>query len=133
MKEETLNFDNVFTNDQEVQNELDMLMTDVANEIYNDESVISVMNPKRLKQIEFVYKTMKYIVKGKELKVSYELNQPYTSMGSVSIVGKEIRVTNPALFLRASGFASNLEIYPKTDGTVQMDFTFHNLTRKAGK
>ena len=31
--------------------------------------------------------------------------------------------------MKAVELASNFEVYPKTDGTVQMDFTFHGLTR----
>ena len=71
---------------------------------------------------------MKYLTKGTNAKVTYALNEPYKSMGSVSIVGKELTFSNPKWFMIAVRLASNFNVYPKTNGTVQMDFTFHGLT-----
>lgn len=89
-----------------------------------------VFVPEKVKQVETAYKIMQLIAKGKDLNVTYELNTPYVSMGAVSVVGKEIVIADQALFVKVAEMASNFEIYPKTDGTVQMNFTFHNLTRR---
>lgn len=94
----------------------------------------SVTDPKALGRVAFVYNTMKNIIRGSRIKVSYELNQPFTDMGRVSIIGREIIITDPSQFVKASGFASNMTILPeKNDLTVGIDFIFNDLTRKIGE
>lgn len=132
MKETPFDFDKDFGSEEEAMASVDEVMMRVANDVSKDESGTSVVIPERVKQIEYAYKTMRLIAKGKNVDITYELNAPYTSMGSVSVTGKEVVITNPALFAKVAGMASNFEVYPKTNGTVQMDFTFHNLTRKVG-
>lgn len=128
MKEETFDFDKDFDFDEE---EL-FCIDELAQDITGDESGISVIVPERAGHIMSAYKALRRIVRGKNVGITYEFNAPYTSMGSVSVVGREIEITNPALFAKVAEISSNFEIYPKTNGTVQMNFTFHNLTRKVG-
>lgn len=104
----------------------------IANEIAKEESGVSVVRPDKLEMIAAAYDAVKASTSGKGVKVSYELNAPYTSMGSISVTGKEIRIVNTKLFTMAVSLASNFEVYTKTDGKVQMDLTFHNITRKVG-
>lgn len=132
MKETPFDFDKDFGSEEEAMASVDEVMMRIANDVSKDESGTSVVIPERVKQIESAYKTMRLIAKGKNVDITYELNAPYTSMGSVSVTGKEVVITNPALFAKVAEMASNFEVYPKTNGTVQMDFTFHNLTRKVG-
>lgn len=128
MKETQLDFDKDFESDEEAMAFVDEVVTEIAN----SEAGTSVTIPERVKRVEVAYKALRLIAKGKDVYVTYELNAPYTSMGSVSIVGKEVIITNPALFAKVAEMASNFEVYPKTNGTVEMNFTFHNLTRKVG-
>ena len=123
-----IEFDTEFMSDEEVEEMLDAIVTATAEEIAEDESRTSIINPFRVKQLLFIYKAMKYMMRGRRVKVSYKLHEPYQSMGSVSITGADIELKNPAWFSKAVKFASNFEVYPKTDGTVCMTFTFHNLT-----
>lgn len=132
MKETPFDFDKYFDSEEEAIAAVDEVMMRIANDISKDESGTSVVIPEREKQVETAYKVMQLITSGKNVDITYELNTPYTSMGSVSVVGKEIAIANPALFVRVAEMASNLEVYPKTNGMVQMNFTFHNLTRKVG-
>lgn len=128
MKETQLDFDKDFESDEEAMAFVDEVVTEIAN----SEAGTSVTIPERVKRVEVAYKALRLIAKGKDVDVTYELNAPYTSMGSVSIVGKEVIITNPVLFAKVAEMASNFEVYPKTNGTVEMNFTFHNLTRKVG-
>lgn len=121
-------FDTEFMTDEEVEEMLDALALATAEEIEKDESRTSVINPLRMRQMAFTYKALKRMMRGSRVKVSYKLHEPYQSMGSVSVVGSDIALGNPKWFLKAVEFASNFEVYPKTDGTVCMTFTFHNLT-----
>lgn len=84
------------------------------------------------KVVEATYKVMKHIARGKKISVTHELNEPYSGMGFVSVTGEKIEIINPLLFSRVIELSSNFEVYSKTDGSIQMNFTFHNLVRKAG-
>ena len=110
----------------------DDLIKYISDEIEKSEDGISVMDPGRVQDIGVVYNVMKSVVKGTGIRVTYELNAPYSSMGSVSVTGKGINVSEPSLFVKAVKLASNMEIYPKVDGTVVIDLTFHRLTRRVG-
>lgn len=132
MKETPFDFDKGFDSEEEAMASVDEIMMEIANDISGDEAGTSVIIPERARQIETAYKSLLLIAKGKNVDVTYEMNAPYTSMGSVSITGREIIITNPVLFAKVAEMASNFEIYPKTNGTVQMNFTFHNITRKVG-
>lgn len=131
MKENELNFDKEFMTNPEDE-ELDEFILGITKMVTESEKGVFVTNQERLKQLLFVYKMMEQIAKGKGTKVSYRLNQPFVSVGSVSIEGKEICISDPAMFVRVSKFASNIEIGFKTNGNVQIDFTFHGLARKVG-
>lgn len=87
------------------------------------------MNIYKMQQVLYVYKVMKYLAKGqKGVKVDCELYTPYNSMGYVSVVGKKLVFRKPEWFMKAVELSNNFEVYPKTNGTVQMNFTFHGLT-----
>ena len=129
MNERELGFDTEFMSDAEVEEMLDNLVTTIGDEAAADDSQTAIINPYRIQQVLYTYKVLKYLTKGTKAKVSYELHAPYKSMGSVSIVGSDLLFRNTEWFMKAVELASNFEVYPKTDGTVQMDFTFHGLTR----
>ena len=121
-------FNTEYANEEEMNAELDAIVLALGEQVEEDESRTSVLNPIRMREILHTYKAMKYIARGSSAKVTYKLHQPYQSMGSVSVTGKDIRLRDPENFIRASRFASNVEVYPKTDGTVCLTLTFHGLT-----
>lgn len=121
-----LDFEKEFMSDAEVEEMLDSL-TDLI-EVQNEGSSTAIINPRKVQAVLYTYKVLKYLTKGTGAKVSYALNEPYKSMGSVSICGKDLTFSNPKWFMVAVKLASNFNVYPKTNGTVQMDFTFHGLT-----
>lgn len=130
MDNEELGFDTEFTTDEEVDEALDALITTVAEGLVEQDSKTAVINPYKIQQVLYTYKVLKYLVKGtKGASVSYELHEPFKSMGSVSVVGKNLVFRKPEWFMKAVELADNFEVYPKTDGTLQMDFTFHGLTK----
>lgn len=105
---------------------------ELARKVEEDESKPSEAIEEREKLVKDVYALVQSIVSGEDVRVTCELHLPYPSVGSVSVIGKGIEIENSALLARAIGAASNFEVYPKTDGTVQMNLTFHGLTRKKG-
>ncbi|MCD7821038.1 MAG: hypothetical protein LUG64_02375 [Clostridiales bacterium] len=98
--------------------------------INESESGVSIAIPEKMRGVQVVYDIMKRIVKGVNVKMSCKVNQPYASTGAIIIVGKEIFITDPALFAQAMKLVSVWEVYPKTDGNIQLDLTFNGLTRK---
>lgn len=121
-------FENDFTSDEDVEEMLDSLTVSLGEQVECEESQDAVMHPMRAKALLCTYKVLKYLTKGSGAKVSFVINEPYNSMGSVSVVGEHITFRCPEWFLAAIKLASNFNVYPKVDGTVQMDFTFHGLT-----
>ena len=129
MNNEEFDFDTEFMNDEEVEQMLDSLVTLVAEEAASDDNVTSIINPYKMQQVMYTYKVLRYLVKGvKGVSVSYKLHEPYRSMGSVNIIGKNLIFRKPEWFVKAVELSNNFEVYPKVNGTVQMNFTFHGLT-----
>lgn len=122
-------FDSEFVSDDEVEAMLDSLTTAIAEQAEYDDSRIEIINPYKMRAVIYTYKVMCYLFKGTSAKVTYELNKPYKSMGSVSVVGKDLTFNKPEWLTAAVKLASNFNIYPKVNGMVQMDFTFHGLTK----
>jgi len=123
-----LDFEKEFMSDAEVEEMLESLTDLIGEQAENEDNRTSIINPRKVQAVLYTYKVLKYLTKGTNAKVTYALNEPYKSMGSVSIVGKELTFSNPKWFMVAVKLASNFNVYPKTNGTVQMDFTFHGLT-----
>ena len=128
MGNQEFDFESEYASDSEIEEAMDSLVISVANDIAQDESRTSIINPYRMQQLLYTYKVMKYLMKGTSAKVTYKLHEPYRSMGSVSVTGKDIEFKKVSWFLRAAELASNYEVYPKADGTVCMTFTFHGIT-----
>lgn len=125
---DNIDFDTDFMSDEEVEEMIDSIVVTVGEGITADESRTAIINPIKLQQIEFTYKTLRYMTASTKAKVSYKLHEPYHSAGFVSVVGEDIAFNHPEWLLKIAEYASNIEAYPKIDGTVQMNFTFHGLT-----
>lgn len=115
-------------NGMNAEAKLDADILKIAKMVEERENKTSVINPQRLDLISKTYEIAKKLARGTGAKVSYKLNDPFPSMGSVSIIGKSISFTETREFRKAASYASNVEVYPKTDGTVCITFTFHKLT-----
>ena len=107
---------------------IDQIVVDIGSQIVEEESKVSLINEERLKEMEVAYKIIKYLFDKSNSKVGYKLHQPFQSMGSINITSKNIKLSRPELFIRACDLASNVDIFPKTNGTIEIDLTFHNLT-----
>ena len=108
--------------------EADELLMFVGEMIEEEEMKTAIIVPEKYEQIRFVYAVMKYLTKGTDAEVSCRLNEPFKSMGSVSVETEEITFTNTEWFARAAVYASNLDIYPLVNGKIRIDFTFHHIT-----
>lgn len=122
-------FEIEFHSDEEVWAMLDNVVVTVGEAIAVDESKPAVLNPIKIQQMQFSYGVIKYLTQNTDAKMSYALNEPFKSMGSISVEGKNLEFTNSEWFARACEFASNTEVYPLTNGKVRLTLTFHGLVR----
>lgn len=116
-----------FLNDEETEAAINEIIERIAQEVESEEQGIIFTNPKKMRDLIAVCKILKYITSGKCLKITCEANAPYKSMAYVSVVGKDLKFTHPQWFVMASKLASNVDIFPRIDGTVQVDFTFNGF------
>lgn len=86
----------------------------------------------RICQMLYSYLALRHITQGRNVKVKYELFEPSKNMGYISVTGRKIDYQNSKVFKTVTALATNFEAYPKTNGTVQLNFTFHKLRKKRG-
>ena len=115
--------------DADVEQRMDEIIEKLRPDLEADDAKISVLNDDRMRQLEFTYLVMRYLPQGTDAVVSYKLNEPFKTMGSVSVEGKSLEFDNPKWFSRAAEFASNTEVYPLANDRVRLTFTFHGLTK----
>lgn len=101
----------------------------VGGLIEAQESRPSIMDTQRMAQFQEACRILQKVADDTGALMTYTPHGPYQSMGYISLCGADLIFEGPAELAKAAALASNVEIYPKTDGTVQMDFTFHGLTR----
>lgn len=101
---------------------------EILAQIEKEENTPAVVNPNKIAQMQVAYKILKQVGKSTGAKVTYKLNKPFVSMGSISITGKNIYFKDPEWLFKLSKLASNIDMYPRADGNTTIDFTFHGLT-----
>lgn len=109
--------------------DLDGFIEELGKMIAEEEASPSVLSVAKYKQVEFVYECMKYLMRGADANVYYSLFEPVKTMASVSVESESIEISDPLWFSRAVSFASNVEVYPLTNGKLRMTFTFHDITK----
>ena len=107
----------------------DAWLEDVGQEILDEENKPMLLNPTRLTQMQFVYAVLKKYALVNDAIVTYKLNEPFTSMGSVTIEGEDFILSSPKWFARAAEMASNVEIYTLVNGNIRITFTFHEYAK----
>lgn len=118
-----------FSSKEEMERALDELLDALKDNIEADDKKTTVLDGLKLKQIQFAYSVLQYITRGTDAKVSYKLNEPFKTMGSVSVEGPMLEFDCPEWFSRVAEFASNTEVYPLAKNRVRLTFTFHGLTK----
>ena len=115
-------------NMKDAERQLDSLLDAVGELIEKEDQQAQILNFPRVKQLEFALEALKILLKDQDVKITSKLNEPFKSMGSVSVEGKNIMFSRTKWFNRVAGVASNVEVYPLTNGNIRMTFTFHGLT-----
>lgn len=122
------NFEVRFLTDDELEKAMDEVVNGIKDDINKDELRTTILSPLKMKQFMFAYAALQYIMKGKNVQISYKMYEPFKTMGSITVEGAVLEFDKPEWFARIAEFASNTEIYPLTKNIVRMTFTFHGLT-----
>lgn len=122
------NFEVRFLTDDELEKAMDEVVNGIKDDINKDELRTTILSPLKMKQFMFAYAALQYIMKGKNVHISYKMYEPFKTMGSITVEGAVLEFDKPEWFARIAEFASNTEIYPLTKNIVRMTFTFHGLT-----
>ena len=122
------NFEVKFLSDDELERAMDEVVNGIKDDIIKDELRTTILNPLKMEQFKFAYAALQYIMKGKNVQISYKMYEPFKTMGSITVEGAVLEFDKPEWFARIAEFASNMEIYPLTKNAVRMTFTFHGLT-----
>lgn len=100
----------------------------IAKILQAAENSNQIINKQRLSEFIRALSIVTEITKGTGIKVNYKMNETFKWMGSISMVSKCIGGINEEGFADAAKLASNVEFYPKIDGTVQCNLTFNGMT-----
>ena len=121
-----------------LRNQIDLIFLNYSDKKWITDTADDVLkkNPDtdkaRICQMLYSYLALRHITKGRNVKVKYELFEPSKNMGYISVTGRKIDYQNSKVFKTVTALATNFEAYPKTNGTVQLNFTFHKLRKKRG-
>ncbi len=121
-------FEREFMNDEDVEEELDAILESVRDDLEAEEAQPTVLSPIRFRQMQFVYAVLKYITRETNANITYELQKPFKSMGSIAVEGRLLEFDKPEWFARAAEFANSTDIYPLSSNKVRIEYTFHGLT-----
>ena len=102
---------------------------EIARMVEESESRAKYKNTEKIEAIKEAFYRLRDSMSEIDASVTCELHTPYPSMGGIIINGKEFEIEDMEALINVLKLASNVEVYPKTDGTVQLDITFHGLTR----
>ncbi len=114
--------------EEEEQEAFDDYIKTFGDELLAEEMKDAMVNPSKVGLVLYFYKTLKSAVKGTGVKVSYKMYEPIRSMGYVIVTGKNISFKDQKAFFEVVKLCDNFDVCPKTDGTVEMNFTVHDLT-----
>jgi hypothetical protein len=94
-------------------------------EQYGDTHII--LDQDNVDKMDFAFNVLKWLVKGDGLTVSKEINDDLYTSGAIYMSGRNIIIGNPGLFAKVVRLTSGFEVYPKLDGSINMNFTFNDL------
>ncbi|MBQ3193305.1 MAG: hypothetical protein IJO21_03030 [Oscillospiraceae bacterium] len=109
--------------------ELDAIIQALGQAIEADEQRTGILSPERLQQMEGAYRLLLELAKETDAVVTYQLNAPFKSMGSICMEAESFEFTDIPKLIKAIHTSDNIDIYPLTNGHIRMVLTFHGLVK----
>lgn len=129
--EESLECDDDDDDDEveESMKNMDIFLSYISKTIRDFETNNNLMlNPKRMCDFSKVYETIKLLVKDdKKATVTQKINEPYLTMGCITVISPNIIIKNPQTFVKLINIADTFEVFPLTNGKTQMNFGFNDM------
>ena len=114
---------------EEAFKEFDRFIDVIKDELLAADEKPRIINPYRIAQMQLAYALLKKSVNEMmDVKLSYELYEPFKSMGSISLEGDSLEFYNSELFSYAVKLADNMEVYALKGDRVRMSLAFHTIT-----
>ena len=110
------------------EEEVDPYILELGKLIQAEDEKVHVLNEEVLKRFEMAYRLLQKAFEDHDAEITYTLHKPYKSCGAIRICGEDLIVSDAKAFALAVELIPNIDIYPLTDGRVQMDFSVSNLT-----
>lgn len=114
--------------DRDFEAAFDRLVAAMRDDVIADQLKTTVINVPRYEQMEFAYAVLKYLTRGTNAKVSYEIEDSFKTVGNVTVETDSFVCKEPEWFARAAEFANNVEIYPLLKNRIRMTFSFFGVT-----
>ncbi|MGN1134337.1 MAG: hypothetical protein ACI4RN_07780 [Oscillospiraceae bacterium] len=92
----------------------------------------SVLSPKRMAELNKVYKVITNIADRKNTKVECGINEPFVGSGYISIVCDKIVFDDPKALEEIIKLSDIMEVYPRKDHKISIDFAFDDISIKIG-
>lgn len=107
----------------------DLAILAMGRKFREDDAKDQVIDPEQVQKVLSVYKKMKKVFEGKNVKVTYMLFEPNKKDGCVKLEGKEIAFDDASLFSEVVRGCEAAEGYRKTNGNMVIAFGYSGLTR----
>lgn len=88
-----------------------------------------IINDARMQEFCAAVEIAKKISSKTGMKLTVKPGSVFKNIPCIRLTGKQFVMTETEDFLNLMSAASNIDVYPKTDKTVTIDFTFHGMTR----
>lgn len=113
----------------ELDEQTQAIIEAIGEAIATEESEPQIINAHRVLQMNRAYHAVTAIA-WPSWTISCELHSPFTSMGVISIEATEFTFENMNYLQTVLSSASNIEIYPLTNGKLRMNIAFHGITKR---
>lgn len=111
----------------------DKLMNAILKEIESDEATLNIANVPKQLLVDSIFRILHNRLSGTGITVSRQRPQKVRSMEYIALCFDRASF-NPGSMYELLSFVDGVEIYPKTDETIQINLAFYNLfSKKAGE
>lgn len=87
---------------------------------------VMMPNEEKIALVRRLFQVAQNITKGCE--VELELFKPFSNMGVISFEGKKVYFEDSGVFAEMAELADNIEVYPKLNGNIHINFTFYKIS-----
>lgn len=116
---------NYLNSDDEEDDEMLLLLGRMMRE---EEARPHILDPKKAGKEIYVLRLLRELFRGEEAEITFDIAEVAASMGTVSVKAYGLKCADTDALAEIIELTDNFSVYAKTDGSVQLDFTFYNVT-----